>query len=161
LQDLLIGAAAGCLAMLATAAADRLLEPLVDARQRRREHELREGSPHALAGPSFARRLLGRPLGEGEMRVARLAFSVAYGFGWGAVYAAARRRSPVLGRAWGLPFAVPFFVLCDGVIAPLLGLTPTLDRLPWQPSAKELANHAVWTAATDRLHRAGRRAVAA
>ncbi|WP_239027840.1 DUF1440 domain-containing protein [Geomonas subterranea] len=59
-----------------------------------------------------------------------------------------------LTRWGGLPFALPFFCACDGFIAPLFGVSPGLRRIPWQPSAKELGNHAVWTAAAELVHRA-------
>jgi putative membrane protein len=56
-----------------------------------------------------------------------------------------------------LPFAVPFFLACDGGIAPLLGLSPGLARVPWQLSVKELLNHVAWTATAETAHRLARR----
>ena len=44
-------------------------------------------------------------------------------------------------RALGMLFAVPFYLACDGVIAPLLGLMPTVTRVRWQLDAKDFANH--------------------
>jgi putative membrane protein len=44
-------------------------------------------------------------------------------------------------------------VACDGLIAPLLRLTPPPGRLPWQVNAKKLANHVAWTAAAELVHR--------
>jgi hypothetical protein len=32
-------------------------------------------------------------------------------------------------------------------------LTPTLEKVPWQLNAKELANHAAWTATVEMTHR--------
>lgn len=160
LQELALGAAAGLAAMAATAAADRLLDPLVSREQKRRERRIRRGSPHEVAGPRFGASLVGRPLDAREKDVARAGFSLAYGIGWGLIHALVRRSVPAASRAGGLPFAVPFFLLCDGAIAPLLGLTPTLRRVPWQLNAKELANHVVWTAGAEAAQRLGRTLVA-
>jgi len=147
-------AAAGLVAMAVTAAADPLLELMVTDRARRRERRVRKGSAHDVAGRVFARRALGRRPTQREARGSQVAFTLGYGLLWGLVHGAARRRFPAASRAGGLGFAVPFFLLCDGVIAPLLRLTPGLHRLPWQVNAKELANHVVWTASAETVHRA-------
>ncbi|MEW6269571.1 MAG: DUF1440 domain-containing protein [Thermodesulfobacteriota bacterium] len=152
-RALLVGAAAGLAASAATAVVDRLLDPLVSREQKVREKLVRAGSPHAIAGPRFARALLGRRLSAAEERRARAAFGVAYGLLWGAIYAAVRRAVPQASRAAGLPFGVPFYLACDGAIAPLLGLTPGIHRVPWQLDAKELANHVAWTATAEAVHR--------
>jgi hypothetical protein len=152
-RTLLLGAAAGLFAMGAIAPINRVLDRLVSDDQRRRERRVRKGSPHALAGPTAGEKLLGRKLTQGEMRGARFAFTVTYGIGWGILYALVRSRIPAAGRFAGLPFAVPFYALCDGVIAPALQLSPSVTRVPWQLNAKELANHIAWTASTELVHR--------
>jgi hypothetical protein len=156
-RELLVGVAGGLAAGLVTAAVDRLLDPLVSAEQKRRERRVRRGSPHAVAGPRAARKLLGRRPSAGEERLASAAFTGLYGVVWGLVYTLVRRRLPRAARLVGLPFAVPFFLACDGGIAPLLGLTPGLRRVPWQLSAKELLNHVAWTATAEAAHRLARR----
>ena len=94
---------------------------------------------------------------DGRMRGGRLLFAALFGAGWGLVYAGARRRWPELARLGGLPFAVPFFLACDGAIGPATGLAPGLKRRGLKSDAKELAGHAVWTAAAEAAHRlAGR-----
>lgn len=148
-RDLLFGAASGLVAMGAVGISDAVLSQFVSEEQERRERRVREGSPHDVAGPRFAGRLLGREPTRTESLAAKGVFTVLYGLLWGVVYAAVRRVLPGTRRLAGLPFAVPFFVACDGGIAPLLGLTPGLQRIPWQFNAKELANHVVWTAAAE------------
>ncbi len=155
-HPLAIGALAGVLASIAVAPVDRLLDRWVPSDPRRRERQVRRGSPHAIAGPTAARELLGRRLSRAEERGSRLAFSAAYGVGWGILHALVRARIPFVSRLGGLPFALPFFVLCDGAIAPALRLSPSIGRLPWQVNAKELANHVVWTAAAEAVHRSRR-----
>jgi hypothetical protein len=152
--DLAVGALAGVLATAATGGVDRLLDRHVRLRDRLRERLFRRASPHELAGPKVARFLKGRRLTRREERTAQLLFSVAYGAAWGTLYAGLRRRYPVAGRWLGLPFAFPFFTLCDGAIAPLLKLTPTPEKLPARINAKEIGNHVAWTAAAELVHRA-------
>lgn len=156
-RALLLGAGAGLLAMAATAAADRLSDPLIEEEQRARERRVREGSPHAIAGSRLGARIAGHELDARQARGAQALFTVAYGLLWGVVYAAVRRGVPSMSRALGLPFAVPFYLACDGVIAPALGLTPPPQRVPWQLDVKELGNHAVWTAAAELLLRGAER----
>lgn len=151
---LLSGALSGLLAMGVVGITDAVLTRLLSEEHKRRERRIREGSPHDVAGPRFAGRLLGRePSGTGRI-AAKAAFTVLYGALWGGVYAAVRRLVPATRNLAGLPFAVPFFVACDGGIAPALGLTPGLRRIPWQFNAKELANHVAWTAAAEMALRA-------
>jgi hypothetical protein len=157
-HPLLVGAAAGLIAGAVTGKTDRLLDRLVSDDQKRRDRRARKGTAHELAGPHFARKLLGRRLSRQEEKRARLAFSVVYGMGWGLIHSRLREKFPRLTRLAGLPFAIPFFFACDGGIAPLLGICPNLRRIPWQPSAKELGNHITWTAVAELIHRLARRA---
>jgi uncharacterized membrane protein YagU involved in acid resistance len=153
-HPLLVGIAAGVIAGVVTGRADRLMDRLVSKRQKRREHIVREASPHQLAGPYFAQKLTGkRWLTRKEKERAKLAFGVAYGVGWGLIHSSLRKKFPALSRLAGLPFAVPFFFACDGMIAPLLGISPNLRRIPWQPSLKEMGNHLAWTATAECIHR--------
>ncbi|HBA87552.1 MAG TPA: DUF1440 domain-containing protein [Geobacter sp.] len=152
-HPLLVGLAAGLVAGAVAGRSDKLFDRLVSKEHKRRERKVRKGSPHQLAGPHFAEKILGRKLDEEQKKRARLAFSVVYGVGWGLIHGTLRQRFPKLSRWGGLPFAVPFFFACDGFIAPGLGLSPNLRRIPWQPSLKEMGNHVVWTAAAELVHR--------
>lgn len=152
-KDFLAAAAAGLAAMALTGVADRLLDKLVSKKQKRQDRRVRKGTAHEVAGPYFAGKILQKRLNEKEKKRARRAFSFTYSVVWGTIYAALRRKYPKVSRAGGLPFAIPFFFACDGLIAPLLGVSPNLKKVPWQPSAKEMANHVVWTAAAEMVHR--------
>lgn len=157
-HPLLLAMAAGLVAGAVAGGSDRVLDPLVSEKQKRRDRRVREAPAHRMAGPYFASKLLGRRLNSKEKRRARSAFGVLYGLGWGMIHGALRRKFPALTRWGGLPFAIPFFFACDGMIAPGLGVSPNLRRIPWQPSAKEMGNHIAWTAAAELVHRlAGRR----
>lgn len=161
LYSLALAAAGGLLAMAVTGRAGRMLDLLVNPEQKRRDRQVREGTAHDMAGPYFAARITGRELGEAGKRRARMVFSVAYGIGWGLIYAGVRKKVPAASRLAGVPFAIPFFLACDGVMAPLLGISPSLRHVPWQPSVKELANHMVWTASAELVHRGAGRVVSA
>ena len=158
---LLIAAAGGLLAMAVTGRVDRLLDRLVSPKQKIRDRLVREGTAHEMAGPYFARKLTGKELGEGGKKRARTLFSLAYGIGWGLIYAGVRKKVPAVSRLAGLPFSIPFFFACDGLIAPLLGVNPNLRRIPWQPSAKEMANHMAWTATAEMVQRGAERVMSA
>jgi len=152
-HQLLVGAVAGLIAGTVTGRTDRLLDGLVSDRQKRRDRKIRKGSAHEVAGPYFAEKLLGKRLTRRGEKRAKMAFSIAYGLGWGMLHSSLRQKYPRLTRFLGLPFAVPFFFACDGCIAPLLGIAPKLNRIPWQPSAKEMGNHVTWTAVSELIHR--------
>lgn len=152
-HPLLVAMAAGLLAGAAAGGSERLLDRLVSKRQKRRDRLVREGSAHQVAGPLFASKLVGRRLKKRERKRARLAFGIVYGLGWGMIHGGLRKRFPVLSRWGGLPFAVPFFFACDGLIAPSLKVSPGLRSIPWQPSAKELGNHIAWTATAEAIQR--------
>lgn len=152
------GIGIGLIATLAAGAADAGLSLLVSQRHKRRERRIRRGSPHQMAGTLFFERIWGRKPSAFEQLVATVAFNVAYGVVWGAAYTVLRRLEPSSQSAPALPVtAAGFFVACDGAIAPLLDLSPGVSKLPWQFNAKELANHIVWNATAERLHRADER----
>ena len=156
-RSLLTGIAGGLLAGVVVGQVDRLLDRFVGAEVKRRDRQVREAPGHRVAGPHFAHKLLRRPLSEPEKRRAKLIFGIAYGVMWGLIYTGVRRKAPQLARFAGVPFGVPFFLACDGLMAPLLRVNPTLDKIPWQSSAKELANHVAWTATAEMVHRAAAR----
>jgi putative membrane protein len=154
---LVTAAAAGLVATAVTGVADRLLKRLVSDEQKRRDRLVRKGTAHELAGPYFAEKITKKELSEKGKKRARATFSIAYSLVWGMIYASLRKKYPKLSRIAGVPFAVPFFFVCDGLMAPMLGISPNLKKIPWQPSAKEMANHVTWTAAAEMVHRAAGR----
>jgi hypothetical protein len=157
-HPLLVGLAAGLVAVAVSGRSDKLLDHLVSRRQKLRDRWVRKAPPHKLAGPYFASKILGHRLSRKGKERAHLAFSAIYGLGWGLIHSGLRKKFPKLCRWGGLPFAIPFFFACDGMIAPLIGLSPNLRRIPWQPSAKEMGNHIAWTATAEFIHRLAARA---
>ena len=134
----------------------RLLDRLVSAEQKSATGGY--GKRRPIRWPALTcGKISGKKLTEQEKKRARAAFSVAYGLGWGPISPGFRKKFPRVSRWGGLPFAIPFFFACDGLIAPLLGVSPNLRRIPWQPSAKEMGNHIAWTAAAELVHRAALR----
>ncbi len=149
----LTGIAGGLLAGAVVGGVDRLLDWLVSEEQQRRDRQVREAPGHQVAGPLFARKILRRPLTEQEKQRAQKLFGIAYGVMWGLIHAGLRKKAPQLSRWAGVPLGLPFFAACDGVMAPLLRVNPPLQKIPWQMSAKELANHVAWTATTEMVQR--------
>ncbi len=154
---LLTGIVAGLVAGAVTGQTDRLLDRFVSKKQKKRDRRVREAPAHQMAGPHFARKIKGRRLSDEEKKQAQIAFALAYGVGWGLIHAGLRRKFPILSRWGGLPFGVPFFFACDGFMAPLLGVSPSITRIPWQPNAKELSNHVAWAATAEMVHRSAAR----
>jgi len=152
-HPILVGLAAGLIAGAVSGRTDKLFDRFVSPKQKRRDRRVREASAHEMAGPYLASKIMGKKLSRQQRKRARLVFSVAYGLGWGMLHSSLRNRFPKLTRWAGLPFAVPFFFACDGLIAPMLGVSPNLRRIPWQPSVKEMGNHIAWTAAAEMIHR--------
>lgn len=148
-QNILTGAGAGLFASVVTAPIDKSMKYFVSERQKRKEKTVREGSPHEIAGVKFGERILHRNLNRREAQSAQLLFMVAYGVGWGLIYYGFRKAFPKISRFRGLPYALPFFLACDGIFAPRAQLSPRLKKIPWQFNVKEFANHAVWTAAAE------------
>lgn len=151
---LMTGMAAGLLAGAFTGITDKLLDRLVSDEQKRRDRMVRKSSAHEVAGPRFGEMITGHSLEEQETRRAKLIFNLAYGIVWGLVYAGVRQRFPRLSRFGALPFGVLFFGACDGMLAPLLKMSPPLWRIPWQLNAKEMVNHLAWSASAEMVHRA-------
>ena len=152
-RKILTGIAAGLLAGVVVGQVDKLASRLVSESQKRREKRVREDSAHKMAGPHFARKLLGHELSEEQEQRARAAFGVIYGLMWGLIYTGLRHQFPAVRKAMGLPFAVPFFLGCDGALAPLMGVSPGIQKIPWQLNAKELGNHIAWTVTAEAVHR--------
>jgi len=152
-HPVLVAMAAGLVAGAVSGATDKFFDRFVSAKQKRRDRRVREASAHEMAGPVIASKILGKKLNRREKKRARLVFSVVYGLGWGLIHSSLREKFPKLTRWAGLPFAIPFFFACDGMVAPLLGISPNLRRVPWQPSVKEMGNHIAWTAAAELIHR--------
>ncbi|HBG06943.1 MAG: DUF1440 domain-containing protein [Geobacteraceae bacterium GWC2_58_44] len=157
-HPIVVSLAAGLIAGAVSGKTDKFFDRFVSEKQKRRDRRIREASAHEMAGPYIASKLLGKRLSPRQKKRARLVFSVAYGLGWGLIHSSLRKKFPTLSRWAGLPFAVPFFFACDGFVAPLLGVSPNLRRIPWQPSVKEMGNHIAWTAAAEMIHRMAARA---
>jgi hypothetical protein len=156
-HDLVTGVTAGLMANVVVGPLDKAMRKLVSDEQKRRERVVREGSPHEVAGAKIGERIAGRKLSGTEARNAQIAFTLAYGMVFGAVYAIVRRRMPRAGTMLGLPFGIPFFFACDGFLAPLFRMSPGLQKIPWQFNAKEMANHVIWTATAELVHRGAER----
>jgi len=152
----LAAAATGLIATAVTGVADRLLDRLVSKEQKRRDRMVREGTAHEVAGPLFAERITKHELSEKGKKRAKAAFSLTYALVWGTVYTLLRRKYPAVGKFAGFPFAIPFFIACDGLLAPLLKVSPRLTKVPWQPTAKEAANHVAWAATAEMVQRVAR-----
>lgn len=158
-RDLATGLVAGVVASLAAALADRALSPVVSQEQKRCERAVRAGSSHAPAAMRIGERITGRWLAAPEQHEARIAFRLGYGLVAGVIYALVRRRAPLATSLYGLPSGAAFFLVCDGVLAPLFRMSPGLQKIPWQFDGRELMNHIAWTGSAEAVHRGAERLV--
>lgn len=147
------GVVSGLVAGGVAGESDQLLDRFVSKEQKRRDKKVRKAPAHEIAGPYFVRKVTGKKLSRKQEQRAKQGFGLIYGILWGLIYAAARKKAPRLARWGGIAFGVPFFLACDGMMAPLLGISPPLRRIPWQPNVKELGNHLAWTATAEAVHR--------
>jgi hypothetical protein len=150
-RDLLAGAAGGIAGTLMSGVVDNVLGKAIG----RKTVAKGPRSGHSVAADAFAKRVFGED--ERARKLGHLAFGALFGAGWGLVHGALRRKVPVFGRIAGVPFAVPFYLACDGGIAPLAKLAPPITKIPWSLNAKEIADHVAWATTSELMQRAARR----
>jgi hypothetical protein len=114
-----IGMRAGLLGSLAVSPVNSFLSRFISEEQRRMEMGVWEGSPHEVAGSKIAKKLGVEEPSERAKTLSRVAFATAYGVGWGIIYAMVRRGVPPPSDLRACRLEPPFFLLCDGALAPL------------------------------------------
>ncbi len=80
--------------------------------------------------------------------------------GWGVLYAALRRRLPVLRKGLGLPFGVLFALIGDEVMTQVLGLTAPPKAWPIDAHVRGLVGHVTYAAAAEGAFRVLEKATA-
>jgi hypothetical protein len=120
-----------------------------DARdwQERSEHQ----NSNELAAQAFARCILRRRLTKRELRVAAPLLHYAFGAAMGALYGAYAERRRVHGT--GAAFGATVWLAADEIAMPLLGLSDSTARRPYEMHVQSLAAHLVFGAATELARR--------
>jgi len=75
----------------------------------------------------------------------------SYGITWGAIYGILRKRFPVMARGAGLPFGVSFSLLGEGVLLPMMGLTPPAAKFPASVHVRDTASHYAYAATVEGI----------
>lgn len=120
-----------------------------DARdwQERSEHQ----NSNELAAQAIARPILGRSLTRQELRFAAPLAHYLFGAAMGAVYGAyaQRRRAPSSGAGFG----TTVWLAADEIAMPLLGLSRSTTRRPFEMHLQSLVAHLVFGAVTELTRR--------
>ncbi|MDQ3256885.1 MAG: DUF1440 domain-containing protein [Acidobacteriota bacterium] len=69
-----------------------------------------------------------------------------YGIMWGGLFGALRDRAPLVGTANGVGFGTGLWLIGDEVMMPLMGLSPSSTKFPWQNHARAAVNHVAYGA---------------
>jgi len=160
-QRIVAGAVAGLAGTWAMSEAQRLWTLAVaggapasaggrhDARDWQERSE--QQNSNELAAQAIARYVLGRCLTRQELRVAAPLMHYLFGAAMGAVYGAymQRRRVPASGAAFG----TTVWLAADEIAMPLLGLSHSTARRPFEMHLQSLVAHLVFGAATEMTRR--------
>ncbi len=154
------GVLAGALATIAMEPVTEFLYAHEDDQHKKREEELRKQySPLATLAARLIELVGAEPTEERKQRLATV-LHWAYGMGWGVLYAALRRRLPVLRKGLGLPFGVLFALIGDEVMTQVLGLTAPPKAWPIDAHVRGLVGHVTYAAAAEGAFRVLEKATA-
>jgi len=121
-----------------------------DARdwQERSEHQ----NSNELAAQALAGSILGRALTREELRVAAPLVHYLFGATVGAIYGAYAERRHATGS--GARFGTTVWLAADEIAMPLLGLSDSTVRRPFEMHLQSLVAHLVYGAAAEMTRRA-------
>ena len=149
-SDMLKGAIAGAVGVLALDAVTWALWDREDPRALQRERRARPGRldpAHVIA--NRLAEALGTRLTPRQPHAAGIAAHYALGILPGAIYGALRKRAPVVGALGGAAFGLSLFLMQDEGLNPVLGTSGTPGEYPWQAHARGAVGHLVLGVVTD------------
>lgn len=150
LSDVLKGAIAGAVGVIALDKVTRMMWDREDPRDLQREREARPGGldpAHVMANRGAE--AVGTRLRPKQPHPAGIAVHYGLGILPGAAYGALRNRVPMVGAAGGTAFGLALFLMQDEGLNPVMGTSGTPGEYPWQAHARGLVGHLVLGAVTD------------
>lgn len=154
LTDTLKGAVAGAVGVWAMDRADWFMYDHVDPEARRQTQAVRPGGldpAHVIA--NRAADAFGAELSPRQPHPAGIAVHYSLGIGPGALYGALQGRVPALATGRGALYGLGLFLIEDELANPVLGLSASPGRYPWQAHARGLVAHLVYGIVTDTVLR--------
>jgi hypothetical protein len=161
LNGFVAGAVGGLIGTWAMSEAQRLWTHVVDGKapestggrhdardwQERSEHQ----NSNELAAQAIARYVLGRRLTKHELRVAAPLMHYVFGASVAAVYGAYAQRKQ--SQMSGVGFGTTVWLAADEIAMPLLGLSDSTSRRPFEMHLQSLAAHFVYGTVTEMTRR--------
>ena len=150
LSDMLKGAIAGAVGVIALDKVTWAMWDREDPRDLQREREARPGEldpAHVMANRMAE--AMGTRLTPRQPHPAGIAVHYGLGILPGAAYGALRKRMPIVGAAGGMAFGLALFLMQDEGLNPVLGTSGLPGEYPWQAHARGAIGHLVLGAVTD------------
>ncbi len=149
-MTLLMGAAAGEVAVWALDRADWFMWNRIDEKTRERTRSVRPGGePPAHVLASVAERAAGLDLSERQHKLGGDLIHYSIGVAPAAAYALFRDKLPVAGPARGALYGLGMFLLQDEGLNSVSGLGAKPTDYPWQDHARGLIAHVVYGVTTE------------
>jgi uncharacterized membrane protein YagU involved in acid resistance len=148
IKDALFGAIAGAAGTFVITKAMGALSQIQSDADKKREHDLIPEPPTE----KLARRVsatVGIELDSSTKTSMGKAVQWGYGIFWGAAYGVLRRRFPQISWAGGLPFGVGLGLVGNGVLLPLMDLTPPAHHFPISAHARSILSHYAYGTAVE------------
>lgn len=150
LGDLLKGAVAGAVGVIALDQITWAMWDREDPEALQREREARPGGldPAHVVANRMAE-AMGTKLTPKQPHAAGIAVHYGLGILPGAIYGALRKRAPIVGTGAGTAFGLALFLLQDEGLNPMIGTSGSPGEYPWQAHARGVVGHAVMGAIMD------------
>ncbi len=149
-MTLLMGAAAGAVAVWALDRADWFMWNRMDEKTRERTRSVRPGGePPAHVLASAAERAAGLDVSERQHKISGDLIHYSIGVAPAAAYAVFRDKLPIAGPARGALYGLGMFLLQDESLNSISGLGAKPSDYPWQDHARGLVAHVVYGITTE------------
>ncbi len=153
LMNAVLGLVAGAAATFVMDKVSGYLYELEDEKTRKFEENLRGNEyPPEVMAEKIAEAVAGVELNKGRKEKYGNVVHWGYGIMWGGLFGALRDRAPLVGTAEGVGFGTGLWLIGDEVMMPLMGLSPSPTKFPWQNHARAAVNHVAYGATLGITH---------
>jgi hypothetical protein len=154
IKDALFGAVGGIAGTLVIQKMIAGLSKLQSAEDKTREQQLVPEQPLQKLARRISENVLGVEIDTETKATMGQAISWGYGTFWGAVYGILRKRVPAASWGGGLPFGVGLTIFGEGLMLPLLDLSPPAHRFPLSVIGRDIVSHCAYAATVEGICRA-------